>query len=151
LKTLKDHTRSRLKDERGVAALEFAIVAQLLMLLLYGMLSYGFVFAVDHDITHAAAEGARATLTQPDSSTDAQLDAYATTAARDALSFTQVKQCNSCITSEVIPCPSDATIRCIHVHIDYPYRNQPLVPTVAGMNGLIPQDIVADSTVELDF
>ena len=150
MKTLKDHARSRLKDERGVAALEFAIVSQLLLLLLYGMLSYGFVFALNHDITHAAAEGARATLSQPDTSTDAQLDAYATNAARDALSFAAAKTYAN-VTAEVIPCPSDATIRCIHVHIDYAYRNRPLVPSFGLMNGLIPGSIAADSTVELDF
>jgi Flp pilus assembly protein TadG len=147
LKTLKAHVRARLKDERGVAALEFAIVAQLLMLLLYGMLSYGFVFALDHNLSQASAEAARATISQPTTSTDAQLISYAVTTARNELSFTQAKTYAN-VTAEVITCPSDSSLRCIHVTITYDYSSHPLIP-MAFLGGLLPSTVSSDSTVEL--
>lgn len=144
---MRDHARARLKDERGVAALEFAIVAQLLMILLYGMLSYGFVFALQHNLNQAASEAARATLSQPTTSTDAQLISYAQTTAQNEISFSSAKT-YATVTAEVINCPSDASIRCIHVTISYPYSTHPLVPT-AFMGGLFPSTVSSDSTVEL--
>src|SRR6266571_3825611 len=55
--------RMRLRhDQRGAAALEFALVAPLLMFLIYGAVSYGIVLSVKHVMTEAAAEGARAAI-----------------------------------------------------------------------------------------
>lgn len=45
---------------RGVFAVEFALVVVLLMFLLLGMMDYGFYFYVQHVVTTAAREGARA-------------------------------------------------------------------------------------------
>ena len=50
----------RLRSERGVAALEFAIVSQLLLLLLYGIIMYGFVFALDWGIMSGLSNAAGA-------------------------------------------------------------------------------------------
>ena len=147
MKSLRHHVRGRLKDERGVAALEFAIVAQLLMLLLYGMLSYGFVFALDHNLSQASAEAARATISQPTTSTDAQLISYAETTARNQISFSMA-QTYATVTAAVISCPSDSSLRCIHVTISYDYSSHPLIPT-AFLGGLMPSTVSADSTVEL--
>jgi Flp pilus assembly protein TadG len=147
LKTLRQHTRARLKDERGVAALEFAIVSQLLLILLYGMLNYGFVFALDHNISQAAAEAARATIAQPTTSTDAQLITYAQNTARNVLSFSAAKT-YATVTAEVINCPADATVRCIHVTISYDYANHPLIPAFL-LGGLLPSTVSSESTVEL--
>lgn len=147
MKTLKDHVRARLKDERGVAALEFAIVAQLLMILLYGMLSYGFVFSLQHNLNQAASDAARATISQPSTSTDAQLISYAQTTATNELSFAAAKT-YATASAEVITCPSDSSLRCIHVTISYPYSSHPLVPT-AFMGGLFPSTVSSDVTLEL--
>jgi Flp pilus assembly protein TadG len=147
LKTLKEHVRKRLSEERGVAALEFAICAQLLLLLLYGMLSYGFVFALQHNLNQAATEAARATLSQPTTSTDAQLVTYAENTATNELSFSAAKT-YATVTAEVINCPSDSSIRCMHVTISYNYSTHPLVPSVF-MGGLLPNTVSSDATVEL--
>jgi hypothetical protein len=47
------------RDERGVALVEFALVAPLLFLLLFGMLDFGRAFNYWIDSTHLANEGAR--------------------------------------------------------------------------------------------
>jgi Flp pilus assembly pilin Flp len=51
--------KRRLKDERGVALLEFALVLPLLMLLLLGMVDFGKAFTIWIDETHLANSAAR--------------------------------------------------------------------------------------------
>ena len=45
---------------RGVAAVEFALVFPVLFLMLYGLLTYSLIFAMQHSLSLAAAEGGRA-------------------------------------------------------------------------------------------
>jgi Flp pilus assembly protein TadG len=134
----------RLRSERGVAALEFAIVSQLLLLLLYGMLMYGFVFALDHNLTQAAAEGARAAISQT-----TNITTYAENAARDHLNFGQAKTYAN-IVATLGNCASDPTVQCITVTITYDNRAHPVLPGFLGMQYLTPSTIGATSTVELD-
>lgn len=49
----------RATEERGAAAVEFALVALLLVTLLLGIVQFGFLFYQWVQITHAAREGAR--------------------------------------------------------------------------------------------
>jgi Flp pilus assembly protein TadG len=49
----------RRRDDRGAAAVEFALVLPLLVLLIVGMIQFGFVFNAYITVTHAAREGAR--------------------------------------------------------------------------------------------
>ena len=51
--------RPGLRDERGVALVEFTLVAPLLMLLLFGMVDFGKAFNYWIDETHLANSGAR--------------------------------------------------------------------------------------------
>lgn len=51
--------RSLIKDERGQALVEFALVLPLLLLLIFGMLDFGKAFNYWSDATHLTAEGAR--------------------------------------------------------------------------------------------
>ena len=46
--------------ESGAVVVEFAIVFVLFVTLLWGLISYGAIFAVQQSLSHAAAEGARA-------------------------------------------------------------------------------------------
>jgi Flp pilus assembly protein TadG len=47
------------QDDRGATALEFAIVAPLLLILIMGMLEFGLMYNAQITVTHAAREGAR--------------------------------------------------------------------------------------------
>jgi hypothetical protein len=60
--------------QRGVAALELALVFPVLFLMMYGLLSYGLIFAAQHSLAQSAAEGARAAL-RFDSLNDAEASA----------------------------------------------------------------------------
>lgn len=46
-------------DDRGAAAVEFALVSVLLLILLFGIIQYGYFFFQSTAAEHAAREGAR--------------------------------------------------------------------------------------------
>lgn len=50
------------RDEQGLAAVEFAIVAPMLLLLAFGVIVYSLYFAAFLGVREAAAEGARAAM-----------------------------------------------------------------------------------------
>lgn len=52
--------RKRWRSESGTAAVEFAIVLPVLLLILVGILEWGRYFVVRESVVHAAREGARA-------------------------------------------------------------------------------------------
>lgn len=60
MKALLRRSRSR---SRGAAAIEFALVAIPFLLMLFGMIDYGWYFFVDLVSTNAVREGARAATT----------------------------------------------------------------------------------------
>ena len=47
------------QDRRGVAAVEFALVAPIFLLIIAGIIVFGFYFAIQVAVTEAASEGAR--------------------------------------------------------------------------------------------
>lgn len=51
--------RSHRKQRRGAAAVEFAVVAPVFLLLVFGMIEYGRMVMVQQVITNASREGAR--------------------------------------------------------------------------------------------
>jgi Flp pilus assembly pilin Flp len=51
--------RRALTHEKGASAVEFALVAPLLFLLIFGIIQFGIAFGSQLAITHAAREGAR--------------------------------------------------------------------------------------------
>jgi Flp pilus assembly protein TadG len=138
------HLGRRLRSERGVAALEFAIVAQVLFLLLYGMILYGFIFALDHNMTQSAAEGARSAISHTSNWEQAAEDA-----ARDHLSFMQAKTYSNIVATKAA-CSYNSSLQCITVTITYDNRAHPVLPAFLGMQYLTPGTITAESTVELD-
>lgn len=47
------------QKERGASLVEFAFVAPLLVMLLFGMIEFGWLFSQNLDVRHGAREGAR--------------------------------------------------------------------------------------------
>lgn len=54
--------RTFIQDRRGASAVEFALIAPFLMLLVAAVLAYGSVFATSLSLQQIAAEAARATI-----------------------------------------------------------------------------------------
>jgi hypothetical protein len=53
------HMMQRRGNDRGAAAVEFALVLPLLVMLVFGIIQFGFVFNAYITVTQAAREGAR--------------------------------------------------------------------------------------------
>jgi Flp pilus assembly protein TadG len=51
-----------LRNERGVAAIEFAIVAPVFFLMVFGLLAYAVYFGIAHSVQQLAADAARASV-----------------------------------------------------------------------------------------
>lgn len=66
----------RVRDERGVALVEFVLILPLLALLLFGMLDFGRAFNYWIDETHLANEGARWAVVNKNPGTSGTLQEY---------------------------------------------------------------------------
>jgi Flp pilus assembly protein TadG len=63
---ITDRTKKRLlREEKGAAAVEFAIVATLFFMLVFGIIDFGFAFHSWNNAVNAAREGARTAAVDP--------------------------------------------------------------------------------------
>ena len=143
-----DHTRRTLRrrhDERGAAIVEFAIASVVLLMLLFGIISYGYALSFKQDLTQAAAEGARAAAVAS-SGQAATAAAAAVVPALHAMNKTCSSAGMSCTYSTL---SSDtgcaAGTSCIRVQISYDYKDYPLVPKFPGLGLLLPDTIKSTS------
>jgi len=157
--------------QRGVAALELAMVLIPLLLLLYGIVAYGSLFWVQQTLTRAAEDGARAALQSAQLtdvhgasmlSGDAACKAAGQSvqwlnARRRALGLSDV----ACSQPAVVACPYAPGNRCLQITVTYQnYQMYPLVPeliplqdwlhSLLGSQGeWIPRDLEARAWVQL--
>ncbi len=136
--------RARLQRQDGAAAVEFAIVAMVFLLFLYGIITYGFIFGLDQSMNHAAEEGARAAISK---TTEATAITHAHDTALDRLSWLGSRIQSSDIVATVADCPNDTSVRCITVTITYPWETRPIVPRLATLPQ--PGQLIATAVVEL--
>ncbi len=105
------------KVERGAAAVEFALLLPLLMVILLGTIDWGYYFFVEQVVTNAAREGARVgSLTPAGTATaDATSASDAQTAAQSYLTAGGLDGAKATVTvNAVAPGPS------IQVTVSYP-------------------------------
>src|SRR4051812_19761322 len=125
---------SRRRAEGGAAAVEFALVAPFLLLLVFGVISYGYMLSFRQALSQGAAEGARAAAVSPlpdpaaketaalDAINDAlDVDAYGVTCTGVATGSPLLKDGDTVGTCSVVTarCDSDPTKDCVTVAIDY--------------------------------
>lgn len=141
-------------SERGVAAVEFAIVALLFFQILFGIVTFGVIFALDNSVTHAAAEGARIAISKP--TADEQIAVARQTALarlpgwiRDRMDPNGDGEPDppAEITATIAPCASATEQDCIHVTISYPWKEKPLVTPMPGFGLVAPDRITAEAEV----
>lgn len=73
-------------DEKGTAAIEFAMVASVFLMLLFGIMAFGFQFATRIALSYAVAEGGRAAVAGIDFAEQKQLGEAAMIHALNAYS-----------------------------------------------------------------
>lgn len=137
---------ARRRSDRGAAAVEFAIVVPLLCVLLFGIISYGYMLSFRQAVSQAAAEGARkAAVTLPSVEAD-ERRSRAIAAVDEALSSYDMS-CNSgALTCTAVPdtsCPS-----CWAVTVSYDYASAPLTPVFPGLGIVMPDTLKYTAVAE---
>ncbi|GEP33138.1 hypothetical protein NSZ01_09060 [Nocardioides szechwanensis] len=131
--------RSRRRDD-GAAAVEFALVAPLLILLLMGIIGYGYMLSFRQSISQAAAEGARAAAVAP---ATANREAIAKAAVASALGVT----CGSTYLACTVAFP--ATCTCVEVTVTHSYKADPSKPVFLGLGLVMPDKLTYKSVAEV--
>ena len=138
----------RLRDQRGSQVVEFAIASAVLLVLLFGIVEYGYVLSFKQGLTQAAAEGARIAAVGGS-------DTAITNAVKEAVgAFKQT--CNvgglTC-KSNTVAWPGVAyacgTNMCRTIEVSYDWKNYPLLPRFPGLGLLVPDTLKSKSTTQV--
>lgn len=125
------------RGQRGAAAVEFALIMPLLLILVFGIISYGYMLSFRQAISQGAAEGARAAAVAQDpadQTTDAiaalneALDSYGVSCSGATGPLTRNGSTVGTCGVVVGPCDNDATVDCAEVSVNYDYDANPLLP-----------------------
>ena len=92
---------SRLRREDGAAAVEFAIIVSLLVMLVFGMMQYGLAFFQTQNLRSAIREGARVAAVRGDAATVKQHIADASAGSLTTGNFTYTQTPAICSASTV--------------------------------------------------
>lgn len=141
------HGPRKTNRERGAAAVEFALVFIVFFMVLYGIISYGIIFAIRHSLTQAANEGARAAVRDVGGLVDRMLLAQAT--AANAVSWLGVRAPVPEVTEVTSPSCPGRPFTCVKVALIYDYAANPIVPPMPGLGLTLPGRIAAQATVQL--
>ncbi len=132
---------------------EFALVVVLLIMLLYGIITYGLILAAQATVTQAAADGARSGIVAGSSGASTA----ATTQAGSDLSWMGKGGCQTygtpgaIITCQAVPeqCPSNTNNSCLKVTVIYNYSTSPLFPEMPGLGVITPSTISSTNVLQM--
>lgn len=124
-------------DDRGAAAVEFALIFPVLMILVFGVINYGDMLSVRQSVSQAASEGARAAAVTPGS--NAAKEAAAKAAVEAALDA-QDQECASWSSTGCSvtfgPCDGEVTKNCATVKVVINYD-----AVITGYGPVLPDDL----------
>jgi len=130
---------------------ELAIVSSLLLVLIFGIITYAYMMSFRQSMTQAAAEGARAAALAPATpATEAQTRGQA--ALNGALGGFDESCTGGGLTCDIVKaaCAADPSRQCVTVSLDYDYAAFPLLPALPLLSGILPDSLSAESVVEID-
>lgn len=147
--------RRRLRDQRGAAAVEFALVVGPLVFILYGLVVLGMALAVKQSVTNAAAEGARSAV----GASSPVSTATSTVANRlnwlgskyqagSDLSVVYYNPGTSKCDSAYTPV-SGATGVSLCVTVSIPYKSRQVIPPAPLINGIVPSTVKSTAVVQI--
>jgi Flp pilus assembly protein TadG len=147
----------RQRDERGAEMVEFAFVVVLLIMLLYGIVSYGLILSAQSTVTQAAEDGARAGIVA-----SSNVASTAEQQAGNDVSWMGKGQCyephaptpgspGAAISCTATPesCPSNPNNQCLQVTVSYNYASAPLFPILPGLNIITPSTISSTDVLQM--
>jgi hypothetical protein len=142
----REHAERRLAGEQGAVIVEFAAVFIVFAMLLWGLISYGLVFAAQQSLTHAASDAARAGvgLENVDDARDSAeriVDEQLDWLARFGwLEFDKSQHV------DVAPCSNATGQDCLTVEVAYDWGGHPIVPSI--LNVATPNRLSATGVVQ---
>jgi Flp pilus assembly protein TadG len=140
------------------------LVAPLLLLLVFGVISYGYMLSFRQALSQGASEGARAAAVSPypdpadkaqsalDAINDALgVDAYGVSCSGVAANSSLMKDGVAVGTCSVTTaaCESDLTKDCVTVRLDYHYKDHSLLPSFPGVGLVLPGHLQYDATARV--
>lgn len=139
----------RFAGDRGAAIVEMAMVGVLLVLLLFGIIAFGYLMGFRQNMVQAAAEGARrGAVAKPGSEAPDEALQGATDAVQ---AFGQ--NCGDggmVCTVSVGACSNNPAAQCVTVRLDYDYEHFPLLPDVPLVGAMLPKTISTQSVAEIN-
>ena len=135
-------------DERGSQVVEFAIASVLLLVLLFGIIEFGYVLSFKQGLTQAAAEGARVGAVGGDAA------AIATAVNKSAGAFKQTcntggLSCKNGAGSTTLSPTACGSNTCITVEVSYDWKNYPLLPKFPGLGLILPDTLKSTSVARV--
>lgn len=148
-KPLEPRRVQRARAQRGVTAIEFALVFPLFFTILYAIVTFSLILVAQQNLTLAASEGARAALNwQSNSSLSTALDARASAACTAAKLMTATLVQSAQCTATHAVCGTG--MQCVSVQLSYNYSAKPLVPTLPLLGFTVPTSLSSSATVQLN-
>lgn len=140
------------RTERGAAAVEFALVVPLLVLLLFGIISYGVMLSFRQTLSQAATEGARAAAVtflsddkrdEATSAVDGALEGFGLTCTPAGGLVRGAVTVGRCEISDPGTCTPAAAagVECVTVRLVYDYADNALVPSFPGVGVVLPDTL----------
>lgn len=140
------------RDDKGAAALEFALILPILVMLVFGVISFGYMLSFRQAMSQAAAEGGRAAAVKPSGTASATRITAARAAINDALgsygvsctsggSLTHSGGASGTCSVTIGACTSGPSgAQCAKVTLHYPYSDNALIAGL-GINAILPDDL----------
>jgi Flp pilus assembly protein TadG len=157
------HRRQR--RESGSAAVEFALVLPLLLMIIVGVVSYGYLLSFRQAMSQGATEGARAAAVSAYPTASLKV-ADAVSGVNDALGSYGVScQLSSGATTGALrrhgvsvgtcgvltgTCANNSHASCVSVQVTYDYDSHPLVPELPGLGVVMPDSLSYTAVAQVD-
>lgn len=133
-------------DQRGAAAVEFALILVPLLLIVFGTISFGMMLSFRQTLSQAATEGARAAAVELDPSNRESEGLAAINAALASIGRACGEDGLVCAVGAPTAC---GAAECVTVTLTYPYRDNPMVASPPLINLTLPEDLEYSATVRV--
>ena len=145
------------KQQLGIAAVEFALVFTLLFLALYGLITFGAVLYTQQVVARSAEDGARAVIRLGKSVVandirvqEAIYDALAASLITPATMSASLDEKRAWLRTKMAATPPEINVSStdrITIKVTYPYRANPLLPTLAPLtDSWMPTNLLGKAT-----
>ena len=152
--TARPDGRSRLRDERGASMVEMALALPVLLLFLFGIISYGILLSYKQQMTQAAAEAARlgAVAGTEDAAIGYAKSSFVNNGDRILDRVCDIGDANEdglMCSVEVRDCTGPMGGRCLQVEVSFDNVSHPLVPPLPFISSVLPKTMSATSSARI--